>query len=220
MPPTGSVVPIKLDGVTAPSRGTLDTLGYTVTFSVASGQGIVHGAAEGQYAVPVAGVSGGLPTYLKGDYGSEPTLTLSQSGNYFSTGGPGTITITFKTPQTSLALLWGSIDTFNSVALDDGFTVTGKQIQEAALGFTTDGYQGVGGSAYVLINATHSFTTATFTSGTPSFEFAGVAGGSTIPLNPTPEPSEMVLMGTIGIAIGFVALRLRRITKAAAQGHS
>lgn len=215
--PSGAKVEvIALQGVAAPSQSLLVTAGYSLTFeSVADGQGVVRGALSGEYAVPVAGAtSHGAAQYLTGDYGSALTSEVSQSGNYLSTGGPGTITITFTSKQYSLALLWGSIDSYNSVTLNDvtgGTSYTGTDVSAAA-----NGFQGVGGSAYVILDSTEGFYQVKFTSDTPSFEFAGIAG-STIPFNVnTPEPSEMLLMGTIGIVIGFVALRLRQISKAAA----
>jgi hypothetical protein len=215
--PTGSVVvPIDLDGVTTPSQGTLAGAGFTITFSPGfpADQGIVQGYSAGEHAVPVAGVTGSdQPDYLSDGYGSPLTTDILQSGNYFSTG-LGTITIAFATPQTSLVVLWGSIDTGNQVTLSDGFTVTGTEVQAATAGFVSNGYQGARGSAYVILDSDTSFTTATFTSNVVSFEFAGVAGSS-LPFT-TPEPSSVLLAGT-GIALGFLAARRRRSAKAAAR---
>ena len=161
-------------------------------------------------------MSGGQPEYLTGGYGSPLTTDISASGNYLSTG-LGTITITFTDPHNSLVLLWGSIDTGNSVTLNDAanFTATGTEIQAAAAGFVSNGYQGPGGSAWVAVDTDTPFTTATFTSSSISFEFAGV---ETTTLPSVPEPSSMVLIGT-GIGIGFLAVRRRRITRPATQGH-
>jgi len=175
----------------------------------------VHGALEGQYAIPVGGATVSptvAPEYLTDGYGSSLTTSAGASGNYLSTG-VGTITITFATPQTSLVLLWGSVDTYNTLTLNDGYSLTGTDVATQA-GFLADGTQGVGGSTYVRITPSTPFTSATFTSTMNSFEFAGVAAST------TPEPSGMVLMGTIVIAIGFVAVRRRRITKAATLGQS
>ncbi|HLH02579.1 MAG TPA: PEP-CTERM sorting domain-containing protein [Bryobacteraceae bacterium] len=200
--PTGTLTPIVLSGLPTGNSNIVGS-GFTVDFNVASNQGVVQGASSGNYAIPVAGVSGGQPLYLTGDYGSALTSNPAASGNYLSTG-TGTITITFATPERSLALLWGSIDTGNSITLNDAanFTVTGADVQKAASGFVSNGYQGAGGSAYVIINTATPFTTLTATSSVISFEFAGVAGSSSS-FTATPEPSSLALLGFGGALAGF-----------------
>lgn len=230
--PTGSTVTsINLTGVTTtPSQaevgGGTTGLPFAVTFNgVGTDEGVVQNSVAGEYAVPVAGAVGGgtsgTPEYLTAGYGSALTSNIASSGNYLSTG-TGTITITFTTTQHWLALLWGSIDTGNSVTIDDhsgtggiNFTETGTELQQIVEGFTTDGSQGVGGSAYVVFDSTAGFTTATFTSSTVSFEFAGVAT-STAGFQFVPEPSSIILAGG-GIAIGLFAMRRRRLIQ---RSHS
>lgn len=206
-PSGGSPVVVDLDGITPPSDATIDGTGYTISFSVGADQGVVQNT-DGVHAVPVAGVTGGTTAeFLTGGFGSALTTNIADSGNYLSTG-TGIITITFATPETSLALLWGSIDTGNSLTLNnaDDLTVTGTEVQAAAAGFVGNGFQGPGGSAYVAIDSSSSFTTVTLTSSVVSFESAGIAAASQ-PFTSTPEPSSVPLMAT---GLGLVALLRRR----------
>jgi hypothetical protein len=230
--PAGVTTFVDLTGVTAPSGATLIGTGYTITFSNLSTCGIDEGIVQGTdacHAVPVAGENGTTPEYLTGGLGSALTLNLASSGNYLSTGGPGgQITITFKSPETSLELLWGSIDGCsvlgictpaspafpgNSLALNNGTTnvttVTGYALETAlqGAGFTTNADQGFGGSAWVTINTTTPFTSITLTSLNSSFESGGI-GAASVPIDTAPEPASIFLVGT---GLGLAAL-LRRST--------
>lgn len=210
LPPSGvSPTLLSLVGITPPSQSPITTSAYTISFSTAADQGVVQGTNLSLHAVPVAGVTGTTPEYLTGDFGSSLTTNLADSGNYLSTG-TGTITITFSTPQTSFALLWGSIDTGNSLSFNDGFTVTGTMVQAAVAGFAGNGFQGPGGSAYVVVDTTTPFTTVTATSNVVSFEFAGVAA-ATAPFNIIPEPASYLLFG-LGFIVVALVVRCRIIT--------
>ena len=210
--PSGSVItPVSLAGFALGNQNVAG-LGYTITFTnVASNQGIVQGAAAMLHAIPVAGVSGNTPLFLTGGYGSATTTDPTQSGSYLSTGGAGAqITITFATPQTSLALLWGSIDASNQVTLSGGSivgsdTLTGSQLQGVA-GFAGNGFQGVNGSAYVSLTDT-AFTTITLSSQVPSFEVAATVG-SNVPFS-VPEPVSLIVLGVSLANLGLARQLLR-----------
>lgn len=215
---TGTLVPIVLNGVGigVPSNATIpDNGSYSVTFSVPGGQGVVQNASSGNYAIPVAGVKGGQPEHLTGDYGSNLTTDPSQSGNYFSTG-VGSITIAFDNPQYWFALLWGSIDVYNSLTFNNGptitATVTGAEAQNLTSGFVSNGYQGWGGSAYVLIHTTDPFMSVTASSTSPSFEFAGVEAAGAESNFSLPEPSAAFLTILMaGVVLALAGLLKRKL---------
>jgi len=194
LPPSGTTpTVIDLSGISSPSQSTMAGTGYSIAFSgVGANEGVVQGSLGGAYAVPVGGVIGSSPEYLTGGFGSALTTNIGNSGNYLSTG-VGTITITFSTPQDSLALLWGSIDAGNSLKLNDagGFVITGAAVQAEAAGFVTNGFQGPGGSAYVVVNTSTPFTTVTATSNVVSFEFA-VSRQLLLPSSSRLRPSQQV----------------------------
>jgi len=168
---------VELSSISTPSEASVKGTGYSIDFSGVGGdEGIVQGTLVHRHAVPVAGTEGRTPEYLTGGFASDLTTNIVASGNYFSTG-LGTITIRFSTPQRSLAILWGSIDRGNSLTFNDAanFVVTGSEVQTAAAGFVSNGFQGPGGSAYVVVDTSTPFTTVTATSTQISFEFTGVA---------------------------------------------
>lgn len=212
--PVGNLTAINLTGITPPSQTGFSGAGYSVSFSgVASDQGVVQGNHPFPFsffhAVPVAGAIGPTPQYLTGDFGSPFTTNIAESGNYFSTGLFGTITIIFDTPQQAVALLWGSIDATNTLTFNDsGSTVfTGAQIQSATPGFVFNGFQGVGGSAWVLITTDTPFTTITASTGDISFEFAAVIA------SPVPEPSSFYLLSSV-LCVGALMLLRRNLRRA------
>jgi hypothetical protein len=206
--PVGSMVTPIAVAVGPVGSTSIITSGYTITFSTALDEGVVKGS-DANHAIPVAGVSGGMPEYETGDFGSPLTAAAGSAGDYLSTGLGGTITITFTTPQTSLALLWGSIDTGNSLTFNDPshMVVTGTQIQTLAAGFVSNGFQGPGGSAYVIVDTTGTFTQVVATSSVISFEMDGLEAG-TVPFVNSPEPSSAILLVGAGlVGIGCFGLR-------------
>jgi len=223
----GTVTSVDLSGISPlPSQINIpDNGSYSVSFSnLDASQGIVQYGTSQQgpcpnncsdiHAIPVAGVdasNSNAAEYLTGDAGSALTDDANSSGAYFSTGAnAGTIDITFDTAQTSLALLWGSIDTSNELTFFNGTTnlgsVTGADVQAAAAGFVSNGFQGPAGSAYAVVTPGTSFTSVVASSGVVSFEFTGVQA-STTPFVNTPEPSAVLLMflmaGVLALAFGL-----------------
>jgi len=206
LPPGDSPIFLDLGGAVT-SQSTVTGTGYSITFSVAPDEGIVQGTGT-PHAVPVAGADGPLSQYFTGGLRSSLTRDIAASGRYLSTG-EGTITITFSSPQTSLVLLWGSVDPWNSLSFNntDGLMVTGRQVQNATPGFLSSGFQGFGGSAFVRVDSSTPFTVVTAHSTIVSFEFAAVT--ATVE---SPEPGGVMLFGSGIVVIGACTVLRRRLT--------
>ena len=121
---------------------------------------------------------------------------------YMSVEGGGTEMATWNTPQTSLALYWGSIDgdgNINSLSISMGaYTLTGVELA------TMFGADGNGnqvsplGNQLVRITGLDPFTTATFSSTANAFEFS---------LASIPEPSTWAMMALGFAGLGYAAFR-------------
>jgi hypothetical protein len=107
------------------------------------------------------------------------------------------------TPQTSLAIYWGSIDgnpsNINSISISMGaFTLTGTEL---ATMFGADGggnQVDPAGNQLISITGLDPFTTATFSSTANAFEFT---------LGSVPEPSTWAMMAIGFAGLGYAAFR-------------
>jgi hypothetical protein len=165
--------------------------GIGVSFT-GSGQA-VQGSASGLYAAPY--LSGGNGT-LFGDTTNGPDATT------YLTTGIGTVTLTMPGQETYLGLLWGSVDSYNTLTFYEGSNVIGT-VTSSQVTSNADGDQGVNGTYYVNITSTQSFDKVVASSTQYAFEFDNVA------YNAVPEPSSFVL-GLAGMAGVAACWRVRR----------
>jgi hypothetical protein len=194
--PTG-VNYANFDNLTLGSTGGVSG-GITVSFGP-DGQA-VQGSQSGLYAAPYLSGGNGVPF---GDPTNGPDTTT-----YLSTG-VGSVTLSMPGEGTYIGLLWGSVDSYNTLSLYDGATfvgsVTGTQVEAGA-----SGDQGVNGTFYVNITSTESFDRVVATSSSYAFEFDNVAFNA----GAVPEPSSIVLALIGGtVATGFSRLRRKGLAK-------
>ena len=189
--PTGASY-VNFDNIPlGPGGGTSGGIGVSFT---GSGQA-VHGSSSGVYAAPFLSNGNGA---LFGD----PTASGPDATTYLTTG-TGSVSLSLPGPEKYFGLLWGSVDSYNSLSFYDATnhligTITGHDVTASA-----NGNQGASGTLYVNINSTDAFTRVVASSTSNAFEFDNVA------FNPTavPEPTSLALFGTGVVGLAFIRRR-------------
>ena len=173
--PTG-VNYANFDGVPLGTAGGMSD-GITVSFTT-DGQA-VQGSQSGLYAAPYLSNGNGA---LFGDPNNGPDATT------YVTTGIGSVILTLPGQEMYVGLLWGSVDSYNTLSLYNGSTLVGA-VTGTDVTSNANGDQGELGTFYVNINSSESFNKVVATSSAYAFEFDNVA------YNPTavPEPSTFML---------------------------
>ena len=188
------------------AAGTATACGINVSFSPQGG--VVQGSSSGLYAAPVLSNGNGA---LFGDADG------ADASNYLTAGGTSgsNAQLTFATNQRYLGLLWGSVDSYNTISFYLGgswiTSFSGNDVSAAAgSGLCANGDQSLGGTCYVNINLSEAFDRVVMTSSSYAFEFDNVAFAAN-PLG-VPEPGEIGLfllgLGLIGSGYWFRKHRL------------
>jgi len=132
---------------------------------------------------------------------------LSTSGYFAYAEAGSSITANFAGGITSLDLLWGSPDAFNTVTLYSGLNGTGTAESYTPGSGALAGLAATqSGASLVLFSTTGVWDSITFTSSENSFEFGDVA----VVAAPLPEPASMALLAGGLLAIGAGAIRRRK----------
>jgi hypothetical protein len=176
----------------------------TVSFSP-DGQ-VVNGSSNGVYAAP----------YLTGNNGvgfgsPNQSVDTADKTNYLTAGGKkdSNATLSWTSMQQYFGILWGSVDTYNTLTFYSGSTqvglVTGSDVIAIA-----NGNQGPDGTVYVNFNSDQPFDKVVMTSTQHAFEFDNVAFSSH-QLN-LPEPGTLGMMGLGLLAMLGLAIRRRKLS--------
>ena len=168
------------------SPTTLGPAGDSITVTYAAPAGPALGASPGFFAAPYVVDGSGVP------FGDNTPLDSSNKGHLdttqYLTAGNSSITLSFSTGNHYLGLLWGSVDTYNTLTFFDGTTNLGS-VSGGDLFSNPVGNQGENGSRYVNILSTTAFTSVVASSTSYAFEFDNVAYA-------VPEPASLALCGT------------------------
>jgi hypothetical protein len=177
---------------------------------------VTAGNVTATFSGPNTGVYAGSVSVAASVFGN-----LDHTTNYFSAGGGGgQVTLTYTSAQTSLNLLWGTVDTDPGrnllITTGNGFQIDGNTIFNDVLAFCVSNScpslsQG-NDEVYLSITGLGPFNVATFSdSSSNAFEF--LPGSSPSSVGGVPEPSTwaMMILGFFGV--GFMAYR-RKVTPA------
>ncbi len=171
-----------------------------VTLSLDPDAEVVLGASSGLYAAPVVSNGNGANFGPQAD-GVDATRYVT-SGKNVGTYPNAKATLTFASDQWYFGLLWGSVDTYNTLTFYDVNdnvvgTLTGGQVASPA-----NGNQNAQGTVYVNVFADTGFRSVVATSSQYAFEFDNVAYA-------VPEPAAMLVWGFLSL-VGLCVVRHRR----------
>jgi len=203
--PAGAILD-NLDSLPLGASGGTTTTGIVVSFGD-TGQA-VQGSDVDVYAAPY--VSG------SNDVGFGSQTSGPDSSTYASAGGTDLsfAELVFPIQVREVGLLWGSIDTYNTLELlEDGSvvgTITGSQAAAAA-GVPASGDQGIDGTAYVTVTNSTPFNGVEALSSQYAFEFDNIAYSSDPVHIPEPSSLPMLLMG-LGLIGGLLYFGRRKAT--------
>jgi hypothetical protein len=159
----------------------------------------VQGSSSGLYAAPFLSNSNGV---LFGD----STVSGADATPYLTTG-TGSVVLSFPGEEMYMGVLWGSVDTYNTLTFLDGSTVVGS-ITGANVTAMANGDQGASGTFYVNINSDLAFNKVIATSSQYAFEFDNVAFSDRPFSGSAPEASSLsvwVLLGSLGSAAMLIS---------------
>ena len=179
--------------------GGMTGTGVVVMFS--GNAGLVTGSSTNYYAAPVLSSGDGA------EFGDADGVDASR---YVSTGSASAAagaaaTFVLPTAETYFGLLWGSVDSYDSLAFYDGATLIGTITGSDVLA-DASGDQSAAGTAYVNVTSSIAFTTVVASSSQYAFELDDLSFNA--PMTAISEPTSLAMLGA-GLA-GLLLLSRHR----------
>ncbi len=170
--------------------------GITLTFNGNSQVASVPNV-PGTYAAPVLSGGNGL------NFGAPNQANGQDMTPYLSTG-TSTIEMALGGLQSFFGILWGSVDTYNTLEFYNGLTLVGSLTGSQVIGVAS-GDQTADGTVYVNINSDLQFDRVVARSTQFAFEFDNVAYAAT--RTDVPAPGALALLGLGLVGIGAASRR-------------
>jgi hypothetical protein len=175
---------------------------------------VVKGFLANRYARPFISDKNGEKFGDMTESGPNTTKYITTWSTGDSANPNSQVELIFGAGQRYLGLLWGSVDSYNTLTFhydDDNdpntsetASITGSDVTAFA-----NGDQGAAGTFYVNINSTRTFNKVVMTSSQFAFEFDNVAY-STGFFTAIPEPGSFLVWGVLGLASVGMTNRRRK----------
>jgi hypothetical protein len=226
---SGVTVSESLSSIPENSAITLIDLGTSSTSGLVSDApvSILGGSAEVTFTA-----ASGIYSGTTGGVAAAPyTASGPDTANYLAAEPKGAVTVAFNSQQQYFGLLWGSVDTYNSLDFYKNGTLV-ESLTGSDISANANGNQTALGSYIVNVdfNGSASFNSVVATTSSPAFEFDTVAYAATpVPITPAaiaaagnlgqtnvivvnPAPMKLPGASPLGFAIlaGSVLWRRRR----------
>lgn len=215
------VMSTELTSVAQSGTVNLLDLGVGTERGLVSQEAVRFGEGASAGSITYSGTSGIYMGNVTGITAAPWTPSGIETRNYFSTQPRGDITFNYAQRQQYFGIMWGSVDTYNSLTFYNGHRVvhevSGRDVTRAP-----NGNQAATGTYFVNFNfsADSAFTRVVANSSTPAFEFNMIAYSTqtqaitqrqvaaagplgkpetvSVPVNAAPVAGSPLLLGLLG----------------------
>ncbi len=200
-----------------PSNSDVSTvyLGTSSTSGLVSNATITEGTGSEAATISFSGTSGIYNGNVKGVAAAPYTPSGVQTTNFFAAEPQGAVTISYASQQQYFGMLWGSVDTYNTLSFYNGSSLVG-QLTGSNVKTNANGDQGANGSYFVNINFSGvTYNSVVAQASSPAFEFGLISASQTQQVIVAPAPLGLPGATPAGLAVLAAGAGLRFWRRAA-----